>query len=457
MNRFASAVFALALLTGCPPKDTGEGTSAAEPATPPGDGGTAAGGWDSASAEAPTAPADAPTAAAGDTKADKGVMKTVNDAAALLTTGNANNAQRAVSLLEQAVREDPDAAVAYFNLGVAKQQLGDKSGARRYYETAADKDPGLGNAWLYIGFMEEAEGSRDRAIETFRTGVKNDPENMELRTALIAALRKQGKVDEAIREAQAALNINSNSLAVYNNLGLAYLDRNDLDLARFVFEKANASVDGASNNAYIQCNLGWVYYKQGKKGLALGRLQEAVKLDPNLVPALVYLSHLYMDDRNYADVVPLLETAIRKDPNNHGVLVNLGVAYRGVGRLEDAKRANERALQIDPKNPDPYFNLGVLYGDYLKQYDDALNAFNLYLQRGGTQKDLAAEYVKDVEKAKKRAEKKKQQEAKAKEQPAPPPPEQPAPEQPAPAPAPEQPAPEQPAPGEGESPWGGGQ
>jgi tetratricopeptide (TPR) repeat protein len=75
-----------------------------------------------------------------------------------------------------------------------------------------------------------------------------------------------------------------------------------------------------------------------------------------------------------------------------------------VGRLDDAEKAYRKALTLNPANPAPHFNLGVLLGDYQKDYDGAISAFTTYVSAGGERAELAEEYISDVEKEKKRAE-----------------------------------------------------
>jgi tetratricopeptide (TPR) repeat protein/TolA-binding protein len=231
-------------------------------------------------------------------------------------------------------------------------------------------------------------------------------EKLEIRggvkIAVIDALREQNRFDEAIDEAKAALKVSANDMDAYINMGLVYMDQGKYDLATFVFQKALVSIPVAANNAPLYCNLGWIQYLKGDEYNALLNMKRATELDDRLLPALVYQAHMYLDDRNYEDMVPLLERAKEQSPGNYGVLMNLGIAYRGVGRFAEAEDAFKRALKLEPKNPDPYFNLGILYGDFAiddqgaKRYDDAIKAYESYIKRGGSKKDLVAEYIEKV-------------------------------------------------------------
>ncbi len=350
--------------------------------------------------ETPLPTESAPEAAPKVVKVDK----LVDDAIAKIESGERAKLDDAAASLKQALSIEPDRLDAQLNLGVALHLLGDLAGARVQYESIVASHPDQEQAWLYLGAVKERQGDSAGAVDVYRQGLAQLPEAMPLHVALIGALRNMGRPGEAIEASKTALGMNSNTIDVYNNFGLAYMDQGNLTLARFIFQKALQSVPDADANAYIHCNLGWVAYLDGDVPLATKELQRAVELDAELVPALVYLSRIYMDDRNYADTVPLLETAAGITPDNADVQLTLGVAYRGVGRLDEAEKAYRKALALDPANPAPHFNLGVLLGDYKKDYDGAIASFNTYVSAGGEESELAKEYIDDVEKEKKRAE-----------------------------------------------------
>ena len=213
---------------------------------------------------------------------------------------------------------------------------------------------------LAQGLLLDVTGSPSKAIVKYRQGLAIAPDDIELHVALIGSLRRQNRLGEAITSAKAALKINANSLAIYNELGLVYVAKNDLDMARFVYLKAKGQVDGGQNNASIRCNLGRVLYLQGESAQAERELLEAYTLDTKYFSTLVYLSEIHFDNRAYQKAVPLLEEARSQQPEHHGVAMNLGLAYRGSERFADAKRLYEDAIRIDQTNSDPYLNLGIL-------------------------------------------------------------------------------------------------
>jgi tetratricopeptide (TPR) repeat protein len=391
--------------------------------------------------------------------------------------------------LEAITRDDPRNAVAFQNLGVARVRLGDLAGAKTALDTATKLQPDSAVGWLYLGSVHERMGQLSAAVDAYRAGTTYAPDDVACRVALANGLRRLGRPTEAIEASKQALRVNTQSLEAYDALGLAHLDLGQLDLARFVFEKAVGGVSGGTTNASLLCNLGWTFYRQGDVPTAEARLREAIALDPNLVRARVYLARILYENRDYNGMVSELEVARTLDPKNADVLVNLGIAYRGLGRVPEAAAAWEGALTLDPTSPEPWFNLGILSGDNKKEYDLALSQLEKYVAAGGSEVARAQAYIAAFQKEKDRAEKKRQKDAETEkrkaeveerkrlleqapppEAPAPPPapteappapteappvapapPEAPAPADPAPA---DPPAPEAPPAEDNPSPWG---
>ncbi len=316
----------------------------------------------------------------------------------------------AIALLEEAAERFPDAAIAHHNLGIAKWYAGDLGGAQRSLERARGLDESVVETWTQLGRTMAARGDMAGASQLFEEAIEKFPESIALRVALIEMYRQGGDLSRAVDEAKSALKVRADSIELYNSMGLSYMDMGSLGLARFVFQKAMSAVSGAEENAYLACNLGRVYQLEGKTALARAFYDKALVLDPTLLPAQVYLSEVYMADRNYEGVVELLERTALADPNNAEVQLILGVAYRGVGRHEDSAVAYRRASELKPTDLSPWFNLGILYGDHVKDYDASLEAFQRYIQEGGAEADRAQQYIKEVERERTRAEKRRKAE-----------------------------------------------
>lgn len=462
--RLASLAFLLVL--GCVPKQPSSTTAASQaPSTTPApssSSGSESAPWGESSAASSGGSSASSTTAGGDAAIARPLTRDelvsnlppasrrkLEDAAAMLGKGEAGRAQAALEKLEALAKEHPDAAIVFYDIGVAKLALDDTDGARKAWARATELDPALARAWLNLGVLSARAGRVDMALASFQSGTKYNPEDLELRVATVNALRALKKYDQAAAAAKEALAINSRELGIYTALAFVYLDTDRLDLARFILEKGKLEIRSAESDATLHAALGLVYLRQGYAGDALQSFLKATQLDPYQIEALQALGSYYLDNRAYADAAPYLERLVSRQPGAIGARLNLGIAYRGLGRYDEARRLYEECLRLDPGNPEPHRNLAILYGDYLKDYDTAVASVEAYRKAGGGPPADLDKWVASLKKDKARQEKAEQrkrdeEERKRREEAGTPAPDA----TPAPDPAP--------APTGTDSPWGGG-
>jgi tetratricopeptide (TPR) repeat protein len=80
----------------------------------------------------------------------------------------------AASLLERAVAGDCPAST-WFDLGVARGDLGDHAGAARAYRQAVAKNPDYAEAAVNLGIALQESGDVDAAIDAYRTAYRLRP------------------------------------------------------------------------------------------------------------------------------------------------------------------------------------------------------------------------------------------------------------------------------------------
>ncbi len=342
--------------------------------------------------------------------------KQVDEAVSLLLSGTKENAAKANELLTEVVRNEPDMVEAIYNQGIAHQILGDGNEAKRRFLRATDLEPGFAPAWQNLGALSEREGQFQQALNYYKQGLARTPDDGDLQVAVIGALRKLGRDAEAIEQARNAIRTNGDNIGAYNNLGLVYLGQGKLELAQFVYERAEQVVLGAKDDPLIQANLGRVYLAQEKKGAARDKLTKAISLNEALIAPRMALASLYMDDRDWDSTIETLLPALALEPDNASIQVNLGIAYRGQGKYEDAIKAYKKALELDPRQVDVYLNLALIYGDSMNSYGDAFAALDSYDKGGGTRAALSAERRAEFEAQQKRYDRAQKRKQRADEQ-----------------------------------------
>jgi Flp pilus assembly protein TadD len=129
----------------------------------------------------------------------------------------------------------------------------------------------LGNALKRQGKIEEA-------IEHFNTALQIDPGYAKAHNNLGTALATQGKTDAAITQFGFALYINPNYAAAHSNIGVALASRDELEKAVVHFKTA---LRLKPDYAKVHSNLGAALVRQGKMHEALKHFQTALRLKPD--------------------------------------------------------------------------------------------------------------------------------------------------------------------------------
>ena len=138
----------------------------------------------------------------------------------------------------------------------------------------------------------------ERAVNYFRKALDAKTRNftredMRLFNRLGVALRRQGKWEEAISEYRRALEIDPQDDTIYYNMGMAYVEADNLLDALECMEKAlslNPELPRAS--AGVAYNLGLVMFKNARRAEAKRCFKIALEQDPNLAAAKQALKKL---------------------------------------------------------------------------------------------------------------------------------------------------------------------
>lgn len=186
-----------------------------------------------------------------------------------------------------AVALKPDFAEAWSDLGQARKQNLNSAGALAAFERAVKVDPNDAVAQYRLGAEYLRQGKPHQAVEHLERSNQIAPQNQSTLNSLQAALRQDGKTEEAskIRQELAQLlrdqdKANQNALAAarVNNEGAALEKNGDLHGA---VEKYREAVSLNPTHVGMRVNYAIALLRLGQWTEGLNQLHEALKMDPH--------------------------------------------------------------------------------------------------------------------------------------------------------------------------------
>ena len=138
-------------------------------------------------------------------------------------------------------------------------------------------------------------------------------------------------------------------------LGISYLQTRHFNKARAAFAKM-FSVPPDSAGAYLA--LAKMMLGQDFEAEAVGQLQKALQLDPQLPMAHFMLGEVYLYKSNVPDSLEEFHKELAINPIAWYVFWRMGDAYTRVENWNEAERALKQAVWLNPDFSGPYILLG---------------------------------------------------------------------------------------------------
>ncbi|WP_245955306.1 type IV pilus biogenesis/stability protein PilW [Kushneria indalinina] len=157
----------------------------------------------------------------------------------------------------------------------------------------------------------------------------------------------------------------------YTQLGMAYLQRDDLDRAQQAFGRA---IDLSANDPEALQGLALIYQRQGETASADQYFQRALSARPSFTQARNnYAAFLFSQNRipQACEQLEQATTDLRYERRAQ-LFTNLGQCRERQGDHGDAAASYQRALQLDDRQPRAW--LGLARAQYQQQQSDAARA-----------------------------------------------------------------------------------
>jgi Flp pilus assembly protein TadD len=261
-------------------------------------------------------------------------------------------------LLSCLVFAQTDRSAQLFQTAVDAQQRGDFTLAVRTYRQVLQIEPNLVEARANLGAALVHLGRFDEAITEYRIAWKAAPNDSAIRLNLALAYYKKGDVQQAAPELESVRESRPNDLRVATLLGDCYLRRGEYDRAVAMLAPSEAVHPEDLDLAFV---LGSALLHTGKMGRGVALLERVGKQGRSADAYFLAGSRLLQANEN-ARALDDLQSAARLNPMITGLYTALGIAKEGTGDNEGAEKDLRRALELDRNDFDANIHLGgILY------------------------------------------------------------------------------------------------
>jgi tetratricopeptide (TPR) repeat protein len=243
------------------------------------------------------------------------ITERFQEAAEAMRAGNLDQAGDGFASI---VKDAPQFAEAYLNLGLVREEQGRHGDAIASFQRALELKPRLRGANLFLGVAEFRSNHLDTAILVLRKETASYPKDANAWMWLGVVELEKGNGQDAAEALDKAAKLSPENVDILYHRGRAHL---------FV-----------SNDSYARM----------------------FKADPKSWRVRQLLAEANADAERHMDAIAEYEAAIKLAPNEPRLHEELGTEYRLAGKMQEAEQAYLKELEIDPENITAQYKLGVL-------------------------------------------------------------------------------------------------
>ena len=192
----------------------------------------------------------------------------------------------------------------------------------------------------------------------------------------------------AIRDANAAINLEPNNCKAHLSRGKALVEREELEQAESDFSEA----------IRISPDYDVAFFERGKTRMYLQKFDEAIAdftmsigFDPDFAETYRLRAVGYLQQERYEDAIRDLTEALKRDPNEAQAWFERGYNYSLLDEHQKAVQDYSEALRRDSGHRDSYARRAESY-EKLERYQDAITDYKSFLRtigKGSTSEEIS--------------------------------------------------------------------
>src|SRR5438477_4218265 len=251
-----------------------------------------------------------------------------------------------------------------------KMQTGDTEEAKSYLQDLTKQARDFIGAWLLQARLAQSEKKHDEVATLLQNVFSRDPDNIEGRVVQAQALLGKGDIKQGTDILERAEKSFANNPLIKYQLALAYLQGRNTTQATSELEQA---VKIAPKYVDAIVLLAQLRLRAGDPRSVIGPLESALKLRPDVTQIRTLLADAYQAVGRSEEAASLIREQIKKTPEDSQSYVLLGVILKRQKKNDEARKAFEKAIELNPEN--------VVAIDQLADLDLEAKAFSAVHQR----------------------------------------------------------------------------
>jgi tetratricopeptide (TPR) repeat protein len=241
--------------------------------------------------------------------------------------------ERAVELIDKAIKISPNNAAFYSNRGNALKELEQFDAAIADYDKAIQLKPDYADAYSNRGLALQDLKKFDAAIASYDEAIQLKPDYAEAYSNRGNALKELEQFDAAIADYDKAIQLKPDLAEAYSNRGNALQDLKQFDAAIASYDKA---IQLKPDYADAYSNRGLALQGLKQFDAAIASYDKAIQLKPDYAEAYYNHGNALQDLKQFDAAIASYDKAIQLKPgyvevywNNSLALLRLGDFSRG--------------------------------------------------------------------------------------------------------------------------------
>ena len=259
---------------------------------------------------------------------------------------------KSIEYFQEAIRQDPNYALAYTGLanaytfqGAISEQAAPREAmpqAERAAKKALELDESLADAHVALALVRlNYDWNWAAAEKEFKRALELNPSHADANHWYSHYLLAVGEVEASLAVSKRALEVDPLSLAISIHLGCHYLYARQYDEG---VEASKKTVELDPNFWWARYFLGVIYEQKGQFADAITQLQKAREIEP-APRTLAALGHVYAVSSKRAEAIETLQALKEQSKRRYVSPFDMALIHAGLGEKDQAFQLLEKAYE----------------------------------------------------------------------------------------------------------------